>query len=115
MPYRGVSAGRRAWRALPGFGRDRDIRILVLGAAAGADRVVDLRHASAAGTCAAELVALEAEGDRGEQSEEGHDPRDEEPEEERAALDLADEPTGEAEAHGAAPAGAPTSGRTRGR
>src|SRR5438045_9540960 len=99
MPYRGVSAGRRAWRALPGFGRDRDIRILELGAAAGADRVVDLRHASAAGTCAAELVALEAEGDRGEQSEEGHDPRHEEPAEERAALAHANDAAGEAKAH----------------
>src|ERR1700753_1724125 len=86
--------------SLPGFGCDRDVGELDLLAAAGAEGVVDLRDLPAAGTLAAQLVALEAVGDRGEQAEEGDEAGDQEPQQERAALELADQSPREPEADG---------------
>src|SRR5262249_35199008 len=78
--------------------RDRDLRKLQLRSAARADGVVDLRHPSASRTTPAQLIALEAVGDRGQQAEERDQPGDEKPQQERAALDLAYQPAREAEA-----------------
>ena len=70
------------------LGLDRDLGEVELGAAAHADRVVELDDLPAARALAADLVALEAVEDRREQPEERHDAGDQEPQDERRALDL---------------------------
>src|SRR5688500_11686967 len=90
--FRG-SCDRRLPRAsLPAhcgrFGLDRDLGEVELGAAAGADRVMELDHPPATGALAAQLVAVVAVQQRREQPCDRHERRDREPEEERGALDL---------------------------
>src|SRR4051795_1058380 len=70
-----------------GLGLDGDVGELELGAAARAERVVELDHLAAAGAAAARLVAVVAVQDGGQQAGEGQDRRDHEPQEERRALD----------------------------
>src|SRR5215208_8188695 len=82
------------------FGLDRDVGELELGPAARAQRVVQLHDPAAAGALAAQLVALAAVEDRRQQAEHGEKARDQEPEEERRALDPADEPAREREREG---------------
>src|SRR5215207_2242282 len=82
------------------FGLYRDVRELQLGAAARAQRVVQLHDPPAAGALAAQLVALAAVEHRGEQPEHRQQAGDQEPEEERRALDPADEPAREREREG---------------
>src|SRR5207302_1775081 len=71
------------------LGRDRHVRELELGAAARAHGVVQLDDLSAPRTLAAELLGVPAIEDRGQQAEERDQTRDQEPDEERAAFDLA--------------------------
>src|ERR1700693_4812012 len=94
------SASLRGGRTLPGRGRDRHVGEVQLGPAAHAHGVVDLGHAPAVRAGAAELVVLEAVSDSGEQAEDRDDARDQEPQHEGAALQLADDTAGEPEAHG---------------
>src|SRR5205807_1542506 len=73
---------------------DRHVGELELLAAAHADRVVELDDLAAVRALAPELLVLEAVEDGGEQPQERDQPRDREPQEERTALDLADDPSG---------------------
>src|SRR5262245_51323329 len=75
----------------------RDLGELELRPAARAQGIVELDDLPAAGAPAPQLVAVVAVRDRRDQPEEGQDRGDHEPQEERRALDLADEPAGQAE------------------
>src|SRR4029078_4142177 len=80
-----------------GFRRDDLVRILELGAAAGAERVVDLHDLAAAGALAPQLVAVGAVEHQRDQPEHRQDRRDQEPQEHRRALDPRDDGAGDAE------------------
>ena len=96
---RGIAGSRPVYRRMCGdrLGLDRHVGELELGPAAGADRVVELDDPAAAGALAAQLVAVVAVQQRGEQPADRHDRRDQEPEEERRALDPPDDAAGQAE------------------
>src|SRR4051794_20977848 len=68
-PVRGLPGPRAGDR----LGLDGDVGEVELGAAAGAERVVELRDAPAVRALAAQLVGLDAVAERGEQPEERHD------------------------------------------
>ena len=102
---RGQPAGRAAARLRTARPRAATIparspssRTLQLAPAARAEGVVDLRHPPAAWAAPAQLVALGPVDDRRNQADHGHDRRDQKPQPERAALDLADDPAGQPEA-----------------
>src|SRR3954462_12846195 len=80
------------------FRGDRDLGEVELGPAAGAQRVVDLHDLAAGRALAAQLVGLVAVHQRGDQPHQGQQPGDHEPQEERRALDPADDAAGQAEA-----------------
>src|SRR4051812_30598573 len=93
-PGRAPRTGRRRRGSLStGGGRfrdDRDVREVQLGAAPGAQRVVELDDLPAPRAGAAQLVALGAVDDRGHQAEDRQDRADAGPQEERRALDAPD-------------------------
>src|SRR3954468_6316245 len=70
---------------------------LELHPAAGAQGVVQLADAPAVGTHAARLLVVDAVEHGGDEADDGHHARDEEPQEEGAALQPADEAAGEGE------------------
>src|SRR5688500_16304197 len=82
------------------LGRYRDVREVEVGAAAGADLVVQLHDLAALGTLPAQLVALDPEEQRGHQPDERQEPGDQEPDPERRPLDLADDAAGKSEGEG---------------
>src|SRR4051794_1998320 len=97
-------AGRRVPLRLPALRGHRlgrlelpALRELELGPAARAQRLVDRHDRAAARAAAVRLLAFVAVEHRGEQADEGRDRRDDEPDQERAALDPADDPAGQAE------------------
>src|SRR5581483_6086045 len=75
---------------------DRHLGKLELGPAPDAYRVVQLDDPAAARALPPELLVLPAVEDRGQQPDERHARRDQEPEDERAALDAAHDPAGQA-------------------
>src|SRR5215211_5166213 len=79
------------------FGLDRDLGEVEIGPAAVADRVVKLEDLAAGGALAPQLVAVVAIEQRRQQPGDRDERRDQEPEHERGALDLADDPPGQAE------------------
>src|SRR5215210_2891171 len=79
------------------FGLDHDLGEVQIGPAAVADRVVELEHLAAGGALAPQLVAVVAIEQRRQQPGDRDERRDQEPEHERGALDLADDPPGQAE------------------
>src|SRR5215207_3357028 len=91
-----ASLSRRCGR----FGLYRDLREVQLGPAADADRVVQLDDLAAAGALPAQLVALGAVQQRGEEPEHRQDAGDQEPDEEGRALEPADDPAREREREG---------------
>src|SRR5215218_2939958 len=94
--YRRLRASLSAHRGSR-LGLDRHVWEVELGPAAGADGVVELDDPAAARALTAELVAVVAVQQRGEQAGERHDRRDQEPQHEGRALDLADDPPGQSE------------------
>src|SRR5690349_1265965 len=80
-----------------GLGLDGDVRELEVGPAAHAHGVVQLDDLAAGRALAPRLVTLGAIEDGADQPEHGQRGADQEPQEEGRALDLADDPGGDAE------------------
>src|SRR5918995_4387725 len=82
------------------FRLDRDGREVEIGPAPVADLIVQLEHLAAARALAPQLVALGPVEHGGEQPDPRQEPADEEPDEERRALELSHDAAGEGEGEG---------------
>src|SRR2546423_4081889 len=95
-----IASTARMWRssvtALARFASG--LREVQVAAAAHADLVVEHDYVAALGAAPARLAALPAPQDRRDRADDRHHQPDHEPDQERAALDLADHPGRQAEA-----------------